>query len=328
MEASMLNWFQGEKYQLQIVDQPEQMTAIEELQRIVWPGNETEIVPAHLLITFAHNGGFVIGAFYIEESNLSTNPPAGNNHEYIPPGSPLVGFVYSFPGLYQTADGPKLKHSSHQMGVHPDHRSHGLGFALKRAQWQMVRNQGIDRITWTYDPLMSRNAYLNISKLGAVCNTYMRDVYGHLRDGLNFGIATDRFQVDWWTNSTRVNQRLSKNARGKLDLAHFLSAGAEIVNPTYIDQNGLPHADFDQQEKMTIDFVKNKNDPPLLLVEIPEDFLELKARDMDLAVKWRMLTRSLFEFYFEHGYYLTDFIHLTSKNARSFYVLSDGNSTL
>ena len=324
----MSKWFQGDMYQLQIVDKPEQMTAIEELQRIVWPGDETEIVPAHLLITVAHNGGFVIGAFYIEESSAQANQSVGNTTENIPPGSPLVGFVYGFPGLYQTPDGPRLKHTSHQMGVHPDHRSQGLGFALKRAQWQMVRHQGIDRITWTYDPLLSRNAYLNIAKLGAVCNTYIHDVYGHLRDGLNAGIATDRFQVDWWTNSQRVIQRLSKNARGKLDLAHYLSAGAEIINPTRIDQNGLPQADFDQTEKMTSGFIKQKDKPPLILVEIPDNFFELKARDMDLAIKWRMLTRSLFEFYFDHGYYLTDFVHLTSKKARSFYILSDGNSTL
>lgn len=325
----MSNWFQGGKYRLQIVDQPDQMTAIEELQRIVWPGSETEIVPAHLLITVANNGGFVIGAFYLEVASISSaNLSAGTNNRHIPPGSPLVGFVYGFPGLYQTPDGPRLKHTSHQMGVHPEHRSHGLGFALKRAQWQMVRHQGIDRITWTYDPLLSRNAYLNISKLGAVCNTYMRDVYGHLRDGLNYGIATDRLKVDWWTNSQRVNQRLSKNARGKLDLAHFLSAGAEIVNPTRIDQNGLPQTDFDEEENMTLGFIKQKDAPPIILVEIPEDFLELKAKDIDLAIKWRMLLRSLLEFYFEQGYYITDFVHLSSKTARSFYTLSDGNSTL
>jgi len=298
------------------------------LQRIVWSGDDTEIVPAHLLISVAHNGGFVIGGFYVEESISQANKSTGNAAANIPPGSSLVGFVYGFPGLYQTPDGPRLKHTSHQMGVHPDHRSQGLGFALKRAQWQMVRNQGIDRITWTYDPLLSRNANLNISKLGAVCNTYKRDVYGNLHDGLNAGIATDRFQVDWWTNSQRVNQRLSKNARGKLDLAHFLSAGAEIINPTGIDQNGLPQADFDQPDNMTHGFIKQKDKPPIILVEIPENFLELKVRDMDLAIKWRMLTRSLFEFYFEQGYYLTDFVHLTSKSARSFYILSDGNSTL
>ena len=192
----------------------------------------------------------------------------------------------------------------------------------------MVRHQGIDRITWTYDPLLSRNAYLNISKLGAVCNTYKRDVYGILRDGLNYGVATDRFQVDWWTFSQRVNQRLSKNARGKLDLAHFLSAGAEIVNPTLINKDGLPLADFDQVEEMKGNYLKQKGYPPLILIEIPAHFLELKTKDMEIAIMWRQFTRSLFEFYFQQGYLVTDFVHLAGKAARSFYILSDGNSTL
>lgn len=323
-----MNWSQGDKYQIHIVDKPEYITEIEELQRVVWPGSETEIVPAHMLITIAHNGGYVIGAFYTADSVQMPDQSSVDNGDTIPHGSSLVGFVYGFPGLYQTPDGSRLKHTSHQMGVHPDHRNQGLGFALKRAQWQMVRHQGIDRITWTYDPLLSRNAYLNISKLGAVCNTYKRDVYGILQDGLNYGIATDRFQVDWWTFSQRVNQRLSKNARGKLDLAHFLSAGAEIVNPTRINKYGLPLADFDQVEEMMGNYLKQKGNPPLILVEIPAQFLELKTKDMEIAIMWRQFTRSLFEFYFRHGYLVTDFVHLAGKAARSFYILSDGNSTL
>ena len=53
---------------------------------------------------------------------------------------------------------------------------------LERAQWQMVRNQDIDLITWTFDPLMSHNARLNISNLGAVCNTFLPNEYGELRE--------------------------------------------------------------------------------------------------------------------------------------------------
>ena len=81
------------------------------------------------------------------------------------------------------------------MGIHPDQRNSGIGFASKRAQWQMVRHQGLDHITWTYDPLLSRNAYLNIAKLGAVCNTYRRSEYGDMRDGLNVGCPPT---ASWW----------------------------------------------------------------------------------------------------------------------------------
>ncbi|MFN8388518.1 MAG: GNAT family N-acetyltransferase [Anaerolineales bacterium] len=133
---------------IKLIETPEEMNAIEALQREVWSGSETDVVPAHVFIAAIHNGGLLLGAYLNEQ---------------------LVGFVFGFPGLYSTPDGPRAKHCSHMMGILPAHRDSGVGFALKRAQWQMVRHQGLDHITWTYDPLLSRNAYLNIRKLGAVC---------------------------------------------------------------------------------------------------------------------------------------------------------------
>ncbi|HZD57629.1 MAG TPA: GNAT family N-acetyltransferase [Anaerolineales bacterium] len=296
---------------LRILDTHEDLEAVEELQRLVWPGSETEVVPVHMLIAVVHNGGLVIGAFNDED-------PAE-----------LLGFVYGFPGLYFTPDGPRPMHCSHQLGVHPDYRNSGLGFALKRAQWQMVRHQGLDRVTWTYDPLLSRNAYLNIAKLGAVCNTYQRDVYGDLRDGLNRGLPTDRFVVDWWVNTKRVERRLSTKARPQLDLAHFLAAGAEIINPTKVGGDGWPKpvsaaipAQLDRGEGMT-----HQDENALLLVEIPADFLALKVANPELALDWRLHSRPLFENLFGQGYLVTDFVHLPGTHPRSFYVLSHGEST-
>ena len=192
---------------VRILETPEEMAAVEELQRQVWPDNETEVVPAHMLIAASHNGGLVLGAY---EGAPRTFAESGEQEQATGSNAArLIGFVFGFPGIYSTPDGPRLKHASHMLGVHPDYRNKGLGFALKRAQWQMVRRQGVDRITWTYDPLVSVNAYLNIARLGAVCNTYRRNVYGELRDGLNAGLPSDRFQVDWWVNTKRVNRRLS-----------------------------------------------------------------------------------------------------------------------
>jgi predicted GNAT superfamily acetyltransferase len=169
MNRKNANW------ELRVVENAAEMAAVEELQRLVWPASETDVVPAHLLLSGVHNGGVLIGG-YIDQR--------------------LIGFVFGFPGLYFTPDGPRPKHYSHMLAVHPDFRNQGLGFVLKRAQWQMVRHQGIDRITWTYDPLLSTNARLNIAKLGAVCNTYLKEFYGEMKDGLNIGMPSDRFQVD------------------------------------------------------------------------------------------------------------------------------------
>jgi predicted GNAT superfamily acetyltransferase len=270
------------------------MTAVEALQRLVWPGSETDVVPAHMLITAVHNGGLVVGAFADEQ---------------------LVGFVFGFPGIEFTPDGPRPKHCSHMMGIHPGQRDSGIGFALKRAQWQMVRHQGLDHITWTYDPLLSRNAYLNIAKLGAVCNTYRRSEYGDMRDGLNAGLPSDRFLVDWWINTRRVDRRLSKRARRPLKLDDFSKAELQPLYtlPLRSDQLPRPPEHFSPL---------NGN---LTLAEIPSDFGTLKDADFSLARDWRFFSREVFETAFAAGYIVTDFIY---DKSRSFYVLAHGESTL
>jgi predicted GNAT superfamily acetyltransferase len=303
------------KTTLRILETPEEIVEVENLQRLVWPGSELDIVPAHLLLTAAHNGGLVIGASVPETETTGAQSAPG-----------LVGAVFGFPGFYRTADGQRLKHCSHILAVHPGYRNHGIGFGLKRAQWQIVRQQGVDLITWTYDPLLSRNAHLNISRLGAVCNTYLREYYGVMRDGLNAGLPSDRFQVDWWVNSHRVNRRLSRRARRPLDLAHYFAAGTEIINPTIIDDEGFP---VPSTGALTLPDTDNLGVVvPLLLAEIPADFPSLKAARPGLALEWRLHSRSLFEDLFARGYLVTDFVHLPGPHPRSFYVLTHGDSIL
>lgn len=284
--------------EFRILESPSEMEAVCELQRLIWPGDETEIVPVHMLLAAVHNGGLVIGAY---------------SHAV------LVGFVFGFPGFDTTPHGLQLIHASHMAGVHPDFRDAGLGFKLKRAQWQMTRQQGVTRVTWTYDPLQSRNANLNITKLGAVCNTYYPNYYGPMGDDLNIGVPSDRFQVDWWVNSHRVRRRLERRPPKKLDLAHYLSAGTPLVNATRINDLGL-----------VVPLGKPPQPPsaPLLLLEIPADITSIRTADLDLAVKWVTHIRELFSDHFSQGYLVTDFIYLSGSQPRSFYVLSDGSATL
>jgi predicted GNAT superfamily acetyltransferase len=279
------------EWTIRLIEGAEEMPALEALQRLTWPGSETDVIPAHMLLAVIHNGGLALGAYIQGE---------------------LVGAVFGFPGFYDTPDGPRLKHHSHILAVHPDWHSHGVGFALKRAQWQMVRQQGIDRITWTYDPLLSRNAHLNITRLGTVCKTYRRSEYGKMRDGLNVGLPSDRFQVDWWVNTKRVERRLSRQARMALSLDHYRTAEAVLL-----------------EANLEKDYAKPPSHPPaemgsLLLVEIPVDFTALKEADISLARDWRFYTREIFEIAFSAGYLVTDFIH---DARRSFYVLTHGEST-
>jgi predicted GNAT superfamily acetyltransferase len=318
---------------LRILETNQELIEVEDLQRLVWPGNETEIVPSHLLLTAVHNGGMAIGAYEVSK----TTEGDGADLDFDKVGrteiisdAQMVGFVFGFPGLYFTPDGPRPKHCSHMLGVHPDYRDQSIGFTLKRAQWQWVRHQGLDRITWTYDPLQSRNANLNISRLGAVCNTYWRDYYGQMRDELNAGLPSDRFQVDWWVNSPRVKQRLSKEPRTRLDLAHFLAAGTEILNPSKFDQEGLakPGSYNEQSLEKNLQDEEAAEETSLQIVEIPADLTELKKINPTLALEWRIHTRQIFENLFERGYLVTDFIFLPGKYPRSFYVLSHGESSL
>jgi len=281
------------EWSIHLLTTPEEMLAVEALQRVVWSSPDMDIVPKDLLLTAIHNGGLAIGAFA---------------------GIDLVGICFGFPGFYPTSDGPRLKHNSFILGVHPDWSGQGIGFALKRAQWQMVRNQGIDRITWTYDPLLSRNAHLNISRLGAVCNTYLRSEYGEMRDGLNAGLPSDRFQVDWWLNTPRLTRRLGRHPRPALSIDHYRLARATLLSAIQVPGAELHPPEETPSLKGT-----------LLLVEIPPDFLALKTREMSTARDWRFYMREVFETAFASGYMVTDFVH---EQAGSFYVLTSEGSTL
>jgi predicted GNAT superfamily acetyltransferase len=179
----------------------------------------------------------------------------------------------------------------------------------------MIRHQGLDHITWTYDPLLSRNAYLNIAKLGAVCDTYRRSEYGDMRDALNAGLPSDRFQVDWWINTRRVDRRLGKRPRRPLKLENFSKAE---LQPLY-----LLHSRHNDWLRPPEHF--SPLDGKIALAEIPSDFIALKDADFALARDWRFFSREVFETAFAQGYIVTDFVH---DQSRSFYVLTHGESTL
>ncbi len=285
---------------IRVLDTPDEMAAVEELERLVWPGDETEIVPVHMLRAVTNNGGLLIGAF---------------------DGDQLVGFVFGFPGIEVTSGQPRLKHASHMASIHPDYRDRGLGYTLKCAQRRIVRGQGLEHINWTYDPLQSRNANLNIAKLGAVCNTYIREYYGEMRDGLNVGLPSDRFKVDWWLNTPRVEERLDQKKRRRLSLDHFTGAGAVVLYPAKIREDGFlePLADSPPLPQSPV---------PQFLVEIPPDFLALKEASPDLALAWRLHTREIFEGSFAGGYIASDFVFVPGARSRSYYVLSHGEAQL
>lgn len=233
----------------------EEILAVEQLQRDAWGVPDVDVVPLHMLLTPPRHGGLLLGAF---------------------DGERLAGFVFGFLGL--TADG-RLKHCSHMAGVHPDYRDHGVGYALKLAQREHVLAQGLDLLTWTFDPLETRNAWLNFHKLGVICNTYIRNLYGAMRAAINAGPPSDRFEVEWWIRSRRVVERLRI---GEISPSPGPSLGGR-------GERGGVREDH-------------------LLIEVPANFQAIKRSDMTLAIEWRLRTRQLFEDAFAQGYTAVDLI--------------------
>ena len=105
-----------------------------------------------------------------------------------------VGYVLGWAGV-EPEDG--LHVHSHMLAALPDRRHRGVGFALKLAQRALALEQGIELVRWTFDPLIARNAYFNLHKLGAVADRFERNHYGEMSDELNAGERSDRFTVRW-----------------------------------------------------------------------------------------------------------------------------------
>ena len=153
------------------------------LQRETWGEQFGDAVPASILMVSQKVGGVTAGAFDDRDR--------------------LVGFVF---GLTGVKDG-RLAHWSDMLAVRPEWRDAGVGRALKDYQRQTVRALGVEVMYWTYDPLVARNAHLNINKLGARPVEYVVDMYGaDTGSDLHRGIGSDRFIVAWtlandWTTA-------------------------------------------------------------------------------------------------------------------------------
>jgi len=107
----------------------------------------------------------------------------------------IVGAAFAFPA---TNDGLHLH--SHMTAVLPEFRDKGVGYALKIDQWNWAKEQKYSQLSWTFDPLVRRNAKLNIAKLGVDISAYHPNFYGDMPDALNAGDESDRLMVSWRTD--------------------------------------------------------------------------------------------------------------------------------
>jgi predicted GNAT superfamily acetyltransferase len=239
------------------------------------------VVPPQLLLAAVHNGGFVALGY-----------GEGDEHP--------AGFVFGFLGIHDH----HFRHHSHMLAVRAPHRHTGLAVALKEAQRDHCLDQGIDTVAWTMDPLEARNARFNFAKLGAFTRTYGRDWYGAMPDRLNEGLPSDRVYVEWRIATDRADKRL----RGADRVPTLADAERD-------DVRWLLRAEGDRPGD-----VGALGDDSHLLVEIPVNFQTIKARDRDLALRWRLAVRGALEPAFAAGYAAVE--HLRSDDGtRGAYLL-------
>ena len=225
----------------------------ENLQRQVWVGDAE--VPSNMTITLARHGGLAIGAF----------DNAGH----------MLGFVLGLLApAHQAGAARGLCHHSHIAAVLPGLQSKGIGEAIKQAQADAVRASGLNLMTWTYDPLEAKNARLNIAKLGAICRVFLPNFYGEMRDALNQGLPSDRFEVEWWLDRA-----------AEPDGTQVMAGGALRQTP---GQSALE-------------------------IDIPRDFQALKRHSLSDAAQVRNMTRRSFQAAFAAGYAATDFTRLPDR---------------
>ena len=215
----------------------------------------------------------------------------------------LVGFLYAFLGRYHG----RVVHWSHMMAVEKSHRDKGLGFRMKLAHRRLALQEGIKSICWTFDPLQSRNAALNIGRLGVRVEEYLPDCYGRFPSVIEKGLPSDRFVVNWQIGSALVARRL----RGPW-LRH-VSIDLPRINETCRNDEG-----FVVNRRISFSFAE-----PRLLLEIPANTDEMRVRALKLAQQWRLETRRMFQRALESGCRVLDFVTTRrGSDRRAFYVLS------
>jgi predicted GNAT superfamily acetyltransferase len=257
-------------YELRDIINPNELELLEEVQKASWGYDDREVTPGSLMVASVHSGGIVVAAY-----------PTGSS---IP-----AGFAFGFPAVR----GGRLLHHSHLLAITPAHRGTGLARALKLQQRARALEAGFELMTWTFDPLISRNARLNLGKLGARAVSYHADWYA-IRAGIYAGLPADRFMVEWDLRHESSEHPVTR-AAGERALEALNGDVTLGLKPAKLDLNSAA-----------------------VLVEVPRDIELLKREHLEIARTWRLAHREVFGAYFAKGYVASD---LASDDNRTFYQL-------
>ncbi|MFM2308020.1 MAG: hypothetical protein RLY87_140 [Chloroflexota bacterium] len=244
----------------------------------IWSNSDDEIIPTHVLITWAHNDCVLLGAYDDD------GPREAHG---------MVGFALGWYGLTHTVP-VSLKYCSHIVGVLSEYRGRDIGLQLKKAQRSTLIAHGqTNLMTWTYDPLQIVNGTFNIHRLGALCSTYKRDVYGEMTDALNAGAPSDRFEAEWYLQNERTTQHLGQHYPDWSD--HHIAYPVRVVENTPHNES-MP--DWDGQ---------------IVAIPLPEQLALLRTHDTTRLHAWRMMQRLYFEAAFAGGYHVVDCINVPQR---------------
>jgi len=249
----------------------------ERVQKTVWGGVAAS---AELLAVTQDHGGAVIGTLV---------------------DGRVAGFIYAFLARHQR----RLVHWSHMMALQAAFRSQGFGLRMKRLHREIALAQGLKSICWTFDPLESRNARLNIAKLGARVDAYLPDYYGQFQSRIEKGLPSDRLVADWHIATARVRERFSGRSQ-------VFDPSLPRVNETQIIAPRFPENRV----------IRLNLQAPRLLVEIPAETDAMRSRSLPLARRWRLEIRNILQRYFKAGYRVDDFFSPQPvTDGRCYYLL-------
>lgn len=241
--------------------------AIDEASRLfnrVWSTPESQpLMSSAMLRALSHADNYVVAAYRHKE---------------------MVGAAVGFLGFHHGS----LHLHSHMTGVSSSVQGKSVGFALKQNQraWALARDIGV--VTWTFDPLVRRNAYFNITKLGASLTRYYASFYGEMNDGINEKDESDRVLIEWELGSPQATEA-SIGRLPEPDVKALERAGTPAA--LSIGDEGEP--------------IERPVAGDVVLARVPEDIVELRHSDEELAHRWRLALRNVLNSTLNDGYATT-----------------------
>jgi predicted GNAT superfamily acetyltransferase len=256
------------KIEIRELQSYDDLAAAVALEREVWRLDDADALPMTLAVALQASGSLFLGAFC---------------------GPSLVGLAFSFPARERD----RWAMHSHLLAVKPEFRDFNVGNKLKLAQRAYALDLKLQEITWTFDPLQSKNAHLNFAKLGAVSEKYKVDFYGASTSSVLHQNRTDRLWVTWPVASRRVQRRLA-GEDPRPEMIELLNRVEPLVR---FGADGIPARGI----------LESALGRQRIVIEIPSEIDSIEKQAPQLASEWRDATRWAFTEALGAGFFVKEF---------------------